>query len=60
MKSLKQSVFGDHTDEEIKDWLNSPEHEWFIKGGKEGILLGITLSMIPWITVGLIIAKLLV
>ncbi|MCK9198110.1 MAG: hypothetical protein M0P49_00735 [Bacilli bacterium] len=60
MKSLKQSVFSDHTDEEIKNWLDSPEHYWFIKGGKEGIWLGVILSIIPWITVGVLIAELLI
>ncbi len=59
MKSLEQSLFGDYTNEEIKNWLNSSEHYWFIKGGKRGIWIGFVFGMLPWIYIGLLLSKFL-
>ena len=53
----RQTLFPGYSDKEIDDWLGNSEHKYYIDGGKQGIWLGISFRMIPWIIVGMLIDK---
>lgn len=47
------------TEEQAEEWLNSPEHKFYIIGGKEGLGTGFVLGLILAIPIGTLLATLI-
>ena len=52
------TMYDDFVKEEIQDWFGSREHHWYIKGAKEGLVLGIQFGVMLGVIIGLTIFQL--
>ena len=44
MLNIKKNMFGNHSDKEITEFLNSKEYKWYIDGAKEGFWNGVGIG----------------
>jgi hypothetical protein len=59
INNIKRNIFGDHSDKDINQWLESVEHKYYIEGGKQGLISGACLCFPVAFGIGVLIGMMI-